>query len=80
MIITEKDVHSNEKRGPVREEIKNIHLRILPNKQRIEQLARKPLRVSDACAEHTVGKPQEEGMMSTAASFPLVRNQGLIDQ
>jgi hypothetical protein len=46
MIITEKDVHSNEKRGPVREEIKNIHLRILPNKQRIEQLAQKPLRVS----------------------------------
>ena len=41
MIITEKDVHSNEKRGPVREEISNIHLRILPNKQRIEQLARK---------------------------------------
>lgn len=29
MIITERDVHSNEKRGPVREERKNIHLRIL---------------------------------------------------
>ena len=26
-----------------------------------------------------VGKPQEEGMMSTAGSFPLVRNQGLIE-
>ena len=25
-------------------------------------------------------EPQEEGMMSTAASFPSVRNQGLIDQ
>ena len=25
-----------------------------------------------------VGRPQEEGMMSTAASFPSVRNQGLI--
>ena len=30
--------------------------------------------------ECTVRKPQEEGMMSTATSFPLVRNQGLIDQ
>ena len=27
-----------------------------------------------------VGKPQEEGVMSTAASFPSVPNQGLIDQ
>ena len=25
-------------------------------------------------------EPQEEGMMSTAASFSSVRNQGLIDQ
>ena len=24
-----------------------------------------------------VGKPQEQGVMSTAASFPSVRNQGL---
>jgi hypothetical protein len=28
----------------------------------------------------TYQEPQEEGMMSTAASFPLVWNQGLIDQ
>ena len=28
---------------------------------------------------HTVGEPQEEGMMSTVSSFS-VRNQGLIDQ
>ena len=29
------------------------------------------------CADHTsVGRPQEEGMMSVAASFPSKRNQG----
>jgi hypothetical protein len=27
-----------------------------------------------------VGKPQDEGLISTTASFPLVRNQCLIDQ
>jgi hypothetical protein len=29
---------------------------------------------------HTVGESPEESMMSTAPSFPSVRNQGLIDQ
>ena len=28
---------------------------------------------------HVSWEPQEEGMMSTAASFPSVRNQGLIE-
>jgi hypothetical protein len=32
------------------------------------------------CLTGPVGKPQEEGMMSTAVSFPPVWNQGLIDQ
>ena len=27
-----------------------------------------------------IGKPQEEGVMSTTTSFPSVKNQGLIDQ
>jgi hypothetical protein len=32
------------------------------------------------CLTGPVGKPQEEGMMSTIVSFPLVWYQGLIDQ
>jgi hypothetical protein len=32
------------------------------------------------CLMEAVGEPQEEGVMSTAASFLSVRNQGLIDQ
>jgi hypothetical protein len=31
------------------------------------------------CLTWPVGKPQEEGMMSTTVSFPLVWNQSLID-
>jgi hypothetical protein len=31
-------------------------------------------------AKHTVGEPQAEGMMSTVANFPSVKNQDLIDQ
>jgi hypothetical protein len=34
----------------------------------------------DECREHTVGEPQEKGMMNTVASFQSVRNQCLIDQ
>jgi hypothetical protein len=33
-----------------------------------------------AVVVEAVGKPQEQGVMSTAASFPSVQNQGLIDQ
>ena len=32
----------------------------------------------DARKSHVRWEPQEEGMMSAAASFPSVRNQGLI--
>ena len=34
---------------------------------------------TDAYRYTSVGRPQEEGMMSTAASFPSVRNQGSIE-
>jgi hypothetical protein len=36
--------------------------------------------VGSWCLKGPVGKPQEEGMMRIAISFPLVWNQGLIDQ
>jgi hypothetical protein len=38
------------------------------------------LHVGDWCLVGPVGKPQEEGMMSTTVSFSSVWNQGLIDQ
>ena len=35
--------------------------------------------LADTCINEIVGEPQEEGMMSTAASFPQLCNQGLIE-
>jgi hypothetical protein len=34
----------------------------------------------DVMVVNTIGEPQEDGVMSTAASFQSVRNQGLIKQ
>ena len=38
----------------------------------------RPLRLCDARVIAIHWEPQEEGMRSTAASFPSVRNQGLV--
>ena len=38
-----------------------------------------PEKLLDARVIAILWEPQEEGMMSTAASFPSVRNQGLIE-
>ena len=44
------------------------------------QLTKQKKDVRDARVIAVRWEPQEEGVMSTMASFPSVRNQGLIDQ
>jgi hypothetical protein len=59
--------------------VKDVHAR-LPLQKSYFSLATMPEKLLDAGRQPPSWEPQEEGMMSTVASLPSVKNRGLSNQ